>query len=121
VEVSSFGLWDFDLTTGEGYLTPGFCRFLGYSEQESPVTRRGGFDLIHPEDRESALRLLEAHIQGEIEEYQAEVRLRNKNGQYVRVVSRGKVISRDATGKALRIVGVHIDVGAMPVVGADPR
>jgi PAS domain S-box-containing protein len=109
VELTRHGLWDFNLTTGEGYLTPGFRRFLGYSEDESGPSRKGGFELIHPDDREAADRLLQAHLEGDTEEYEARVRLRKKNGQYVTVLSRGKVIARDPSGRALRIIGVHIE------------
>src|SRR5947207_11902386 len=107
--MSRHGLWDFNLVTGEGYLTPGFRRFLGYSEDESEPTRRGGFELIHRDDREAAERLLQAHLEGATDEFEAQVRLRKKNGQYLCVQSRGKVISRDASGRALRMMGVHLD------------
>ena len=109
MEVIRHGLWDFNLTTGEGYLTPGFRRFLGYSEDESGPSRRGAFELIHPEDRETAGRLLRQHLEGGAGEYEARVRLRKKNGQYVTVLSRGKVIARDASGRALRMIGVHLE------------
>jgi PAS domain S-box-containing protein len=112
LEVSRHGLWDFNLVTGKGYLTPGFRRFLGYAEYESGPTRRGGFELIHPDDREAAERLLREHLDGGIDEYEARVRLRKKNGDYVYVLSRGKVIARDATSRALRMMGVHLDLTA---------
>ena len=113
VEVTRHGLWDFNLATGEGYLTPGFRRFLGYAEYETEPARRGGFELIHPDDRETAERLLRDHLEGVTDEYQAHVRLRKKNGQYLHMLSRGKVSARDASGKPLRMMGVHLDVTAV--------
>jgi PAS domain S-box-containing protein len=115
--MSRHGLWDFNLVTGEGYLTPGFRRFLGYAEHEAELTLRGGFELIHPDDRDTADRLLREHLDGVTDEYEARVRLRKKNGQYLHVLSRGKVITRDAAGKPLRMMGVHMDVADIQPAG----
>jgi PAS domain S-box-containing protein len=113
VEVSRHGLWDFSLASGEGYLTPGFRRFLGYSDDDRASIRRGGFELIHPDDRESAERCLREHIDGLTEEYEARVRLRKKDGQYLHVLTRGKVIGRDSSGRPLRMMGIHLDLAAL--------
>ena len=121
MEVSRHGLWDFSLVTGEHYLTPGFLHFLGYGEYETEPGRRGGFGLIHPEDRDTAERLLREHLEGVSAEYAAEVRLRTKTGGYLHVLSRGKVISRDADGKPLRMVGIHIDLAAVAAVGQEEQ
>jgi PAS domain S-box-containing protein len=114
LEVSRHGLWDFDLVTGQGYLTPGFRRFLGYGENESEPARKGGFELVHPDDREAVETALAHHMDGAADEYEARVRLRKKNGQYLHVLSLGKVIARDAAGRPLRIMGVHLDIDAVP-------
>ena len=55
---------------------------------------------------------MRAHLAGESEEYEAQVRLRKKNGQYIQVLSRGKVSARDSSGRPLRMVGVHLNVAA---------
>ena len=121
MEMSCHGLWDFSLVTGEHYLTPGFLRLLGYGEHETEPGRRGGFGLIHPDDRDAAERLLRRHLEGGSDEYEAEVRLRKKNGEYLHVLSRGKVISRHANGKPLRMVGIHFDLAAVAAAGREEQ
>src|SRR4029079_19087494 len=42
--------------------------------------------------------------------YEAEFRLRHKEGHYVHVLSRGFPVRREAHGPVVRIVGTHIDL-----------
>jgi len=116
LEVIRYGLWDFDAVTGQGYLTPGFRLFLGYGEHEAEPARKAGFELVHPDDREAAETALIRHLAGFTGAYQAEVRLRKKNGQYLHVLSRGKVFARDAAGRPLRMMGVHLDIDTVSKV-----
>ena len=49
-------------------------------------------------------------IQGEIERFECEIRMRTKSGAWKWVLDIGEVIERDEAGKGTRIVGVHIDI-----------
>ncbi len=42
--------------------------------------------------------------------YQSELRLRTGAGEWHWILSRGRVIERDAEGEPLRMVGVHLDI-----------
>ena len=50
------------------------------------------------------------HIKGHTQHYDALYRQRHANGQWVWVHSRGRVIERDAKGRAVRMVGIAINV-----------
>ena len=52
----------------------------------------------------------EAHIQGETPCYEAEYRIRNAAGGWQWVLARGQAVSRDSRGRAIRIIGTHIDI-----------
>ena len=104
------GVWDLNFTTGNVYRNPRFAEILGYSLEELnlgvPIWRYIG----HPEDSAMADAALNEHLEGRKPVYQCEYRLRHKNGHWIWVLDRGKVVERDASGKAVRLVGTHSDV-----------
>ncbi len=65
--------------------------------------------LVHPEDRAAAERANESVARGQ-PTYEAEFRLRHKDGHYVQVLSRGFPVRRDPGGPVVRIVGTHFDL-----------
>ncbi len=73
-------------------------------------TERHKRSTIHPEDLEQVKRTFQAHLDGETESYSSKHRVLRENGSWSWVLSRGKVVSRDESGKALRMVGTHTDI-----------
>ena len=61
---------------------------------------------VHAEDKERVFMVLDQHLQGLRERYEAQYRLKNRNGHYIWVNDRGRVCERDATGKPTRVVGM---------------
>jgi signal transduction histidine kinase len=60
----------------------------------------------------------DAHFAGRSARYVNEHRVRCKDGQWKWILSRGLVISRDAAGRPLRMVGTHTDVTAAKLAEA---
>jgi len=110
LEITGQGVWDWNLVRREVGLTPSFRRLLGYTEAEWADEVRDWFDAIHPDDRTAARRALRDHIEGRNSIFEVEVRLRKKNDDYMRVRTRGQVMSRNEFGRPTRIVGVHSEV-----------
>ncbi|MBU0595840.1 PAS domain S-box protein, partial [Candidatus Bipolaricaulota bacterium] len=50
------------------------------------------------------------HLEGKTDSYETEHRVRHKSGGWVWVLSRGRVIERNADGKPLRACGTHLDI-----------
>ena len=108
LEASGDGVWDWHLASGREYRSPLWGGMLGYTPDET-----AGLEwrhLLHPEDRDEALRRLEACLHGSTPAYQAEFRLLGKDGKYRWIQARGKVCERSAAGDPLRFVGTHRDV-----------
>jgi len=82
---------------------------LGYGEDEIEPHVSAWERLVHPEDRTRADRAHERVARGE-PTYEAEFRLRHKDGHYVHVLSRGYPVRRQPEGKVVRIVGTHFDL-----------
>jgi PAS domain S-box-containing protein len=97
------GLWDVDLPSGTAWYGPRFESLLGYETGELAPSSEAISEIIHPDDQ--ALRLANWH--GHLEHntpYDAEFRLRHKQGHYEWVRSRGHA-ERDASGKPIWVAG----------------
>jgi PAS domain S-box-containing protein len=112
LDATSDGLYDVDFRTGETYYSPRYAAMLGYDPDELPPSQETWEGLLHPEDRLQALRLLDACLSGKTDEYEMEFRLRPKAGGWRWILSRGRIVARDAEGRALRLVGTHRDITA---------
>ncbi|MFN3413124.1 MAG: PAS domain-containing protein [Thermoanaerobaculum sp.] len=110
LEVSGVGLWDHDLVTGRVVRTPEWARMLGYEPEEIPPTSEAWRSLIHPEDLPAVDEAARRHEAGEAPEFEMEHRLRTKSGEYKWVLNWGRVVERDASGRALRALGGHVDI-----------
>ena len=104
------GVWDWDLVTGVEVFSRRCKEMYGYGETELS-DKASAFDLnTHPDDLGQMLRDRQAHFDGLTPTYVNEHRLRCKDGSWKWILSRGMVISRDAAGKPLRMIGTHTDI-----------
>ncbi|HPF69528.1 MAG TPA: ATP-binding protein, partial [Candidatus Krumholzibacteria bacterium] len=55
---------------------------------------------------------VQRHLDGESDHYETEHRLRHRDGSWIWVLDRGRVIARDAAGRPLRAAGTHQDITA---------
>jgi PAS domain S-box-containing protein len=84
---------------------------LGYTLAELyPINYHTWDPLIHPDDQQRAGEAMDKHFAGLSEYYECEVRLRHKQGHWVWVLDRGKVVEWDDEGKPNRVIGMHLDI-----------
>lgn len=100
------GLWDWQVKRNEVFLSTQLKRMLGYGPHETLPNFNSWATNVHEEDRERVFLVLNQHLQGLRERYEAQYRLRNRNGHYLWVHDRGRVCERDTTGQAARVVGM---------------
>ncbi len=110
LDASSNGVWDRNLITGEVYFGENWHRTLGYNETNKIHDFEAFEELLHPDDRDNVQALREAHTQGQTPRYEVEFRLRNKEGGWQWILSRGQAVTRDGQGRAMRIIGTHTDI-----------
>ena len=108
MEASTDGLWDAHYLTGECYFSPGYCRMLGYEPGELPQRVDTWLGLMHPDDRTELEKVREEKLAAG--QFEMEFRLKAKDGSWRWVLSRGRVLSRDAQGRVERALGTHIDI-----------
>lgn len=103
------GLWDWDLLTDQVYYSPRWMSMLGYAEEELDNHLNTWVYVVHPDDLEPSLLLINDFLEGRAEKYELEFRMRHKDGHYLNILSRATLV-RGADGKALRLVGTHVDI-----------
>lgn len=110
LDSADHGLWDWDIPADVVYRSERWTRMLGYSEQPPPNNLTALSGLMHPEDHAHVSAAVQAHLEGRTDTYVAEFRLRQHDGQWRWILDRGRVVSRTADGRPLRMVGTHTDV-----------
>ncbi len=105
-------LWDAHLPTGQGTVNARWHEMVGYRTGEVSADQAGWEALVHPDDLPRVLALQAEHVQGRLPRYEAQYRLRHRDGHWLWVLDRGRVVERDASGVALRMVGTHMDITA---------
>jgi signal transduction histidine kinase len=66
--------------------------------------------MVHPEDLPRVKQTLVDCLKGKEPEYVAEYRIKTLAGGWVWSLSRGRVVERDAEGRAVRMTGVNVDI-----------
>lgn len=112
LNATSDGVWDWDLKTGLVYLSPRYYEMTGYTSNEVIPNFEFLKSLIHPEDLLSALEVINDDISGKAEQSVFDYRMIVKDGSLKWIMSRGRVVERDAEGIALRMVGTITDISA---------
>ncbi|MDG5975540.1 PAS/PAC sensor hybrid histidine kinase [Hydrogenophaga taeniospiralis CCUG 15921] len=110
LESAGDGVWDWNLKTGEEFLSHGIKRMFGYEDDDLSNLAAELDSRTHPDDLEQMRADREAHFEGRAPVYRNEHRVRCKVGNWKWVLSRGMVIGRDDDGRPLRMVGTHTDI-----------
>lgn len=104
-------VWDYYIPENKVKFTSDFAEALGYDKDEMGDDLRFWEPLIHPEDLIGMKKTLKMHLEKSTN-YNDEFRFRSKNGEYKWFQSRGRVVTRDASGKPLRMVGTITDISS---------
>ncbi len=111
IEGTYAGTWEWNVQTGETIFNAVWAQLIGYTLEElAPVSIKTWEQFAHPDDLKKSYDLLERHFAGELPHYNCEIRMRHKDGHWVWINNRGRVITRTADGKPLMMFGTHIDI-----------
>jgi diguanylate cyclase (GGDEF)-like protein/PAS domain S-box-containing protein len=107
---SQQGFWDWDLRTGAVQRNARWAELLGYTFEEIQPFIGQWTELMHPDDRQRARQAIEDHIEGRLEQYRNEYRMRAKDGSYKWILDHASIVQRDKKGRPLRMCGTHTDI-----------
>nr|WP_326529060.1 EAL domain-containing protein [Rhodoferax sp.] len=110
LESTGDGVWDWYVQTGAEFVSPRLLQMFGYEEGELENQAEALDKRTHPDDVAQMCRDRDSHFDGRTPAYENEHRIQCKDGSWKWVLSRGMVISRDAQGKPLRMIGTFTDV-----------
>jgi two-component system NtrC family sensor kinase len=107
LEGSGVGFWYHDIASGRAWQSAGFRALLGYAAEAADVDP--GTE-VHPEDERLISTAMQHIASGAITQFEHEIRMLHRDGQYRWMLSRGRVAQRDANGNATRLVGMSVDI-----------
>ena len=107
---SGTGIWDRDVAGETIHYSSGWKAMFGYADDELSDRIEDAYTRLHPADADYVKAAMQAHFDGRTDTYEVKHRLRCKDGSYKWICSRGKVVSRDAEGRALRMIGTTTDL-----------
>lgn len=107
---ADLGSWDWDVPSGHVRFDTRWAQMIGFAVSEVAPNVTSWERLAHPDDMPAVQAALDAHFRGHTEYYETEHRMRHRDGHWVWVLDRGRVMSRDDQGRPLRMVGTHLDI-----------
>jgi len=102
--------WDWDARRTDVLLGGSWAIILRVGKETSALTLEQLAQMVHPDDLPKVKQVLGNCLNGGESEYMAEHRIRTLAGGWVWSLGRGRVVERDAAGRALRMTGVNVDI-----------
>ena len=112
LEGAELGVWQRNLLTGEATLSNRWQKMLGLEDAGPRLTTEHWRAKVHPEDWPELKRVIDRYLRGELAVYEAEYRMRHRDGHWIWVASRGRIMERSADGRPLLLCGTYMDVTA---------
>ncbi len=111
LEATDVGTWEWNAQTGETIFNEKWAEMVGYTLAElMPVSIATWREFAHPQDLKRSDEMLKKHFQGEIEHYDLECRMRHRDGHWIWIQDRGRVISWTEEGEPQWVFGTHLDI-----------
>lgn len=104
--------WDWNIQTGEVLFSGRWAEMFGHRLDALEPTFAAWENLLHPDDRPTAIEALQQHIAGDRPNYECEHRMLTSDGEWKWILTRGLVVGNDREGKAVHLAGTHTDIHA---------
>ncbi|WP_243368537.1 ATP-binding protein [Fundidesulfovibrio soli] len=108
-ETANLGYFDWNISTGDTYLSPLWKKQLGYADDEVPNRFEEFESRLHPDERQSVLDHVNGYLRRPYPDYELEFRLRHRDGSYRTIYTRA-VLLQDGPGSPQRMIGTHLDI-----------
>jgi diguanylate cyclase (GGDEF)-like protein/PAS domain S-box-containing protein len=119
VEGTRTGTWEWNVATGEVTVNRHWAEMLGYNLAElGRFSMDAWLPMVHPEDMAVSRDLLEKHFAGILPNYESDLRVQHKDGRWIWVHSRGRVLSWMPDGAPKMMFGTYKDISQRKLVEA---
>jgi PAS domain S-box-containing protein len=104
------GTWDWNIASGAVTFDARWASIVGFKLEQLRPHIETRIELSHPDELAASREQLRLHLSGTIDLYSFEGRLRHRDGHWVWVMDRGRVVQRNGAGRATRIMGTLLDI-----------
>jgi len=117
-KLSGDALTDWNLATGNIESGKQWKQMLGYVEGDLDDSIVQWQRIVHPEDLRTLQARIDAHLRSQEAAFQAECRLKAKDGQWRWFLLRGAVAARDSEGRPARVLLLQRDISEIKAAEA---
>ncbi len=112
VEATEVATWEWDIRSNCVSINKHWAGLIGHTMEElQPVSLESFEALLHPDDTEGFRQRLDEHFRGQSTYYDCELRMRHRQGHWVWLQARGRVLNRDEDGNPQSMLGIHVAIG----------
>ena len=111
-DAASIGVWEWDVISDTWFFSPTYFTMLGYAVDAGPADRQIWINRLHPDDRDVVRKKMQEARDAQHATYQYEARILHADGTYRWIESIGRILERDASGHAGRMMGIRLDITA---------
>jgi len=111
-ECSGDGIWDWDLVKDRIFFSKQWKEMLGYEQNEISEDLSEWFSRVHPDDIKGLKQKIDSCIQDASVLLDHEHRMLCKDGAYIWILVRGKVIDQQMSNKTERFIGTFSNINS---------
>ncbi len=110
LDATRLGTWEWNPQTGVTIFNQRWANMFGWDVCELEANVESWSSRLHPEDYDDVWQAIKNHLDGVTPFYESLHRIRHRDGHWIYVLDRGKIIERDNEGRAIRYTGTVTDV-----------
>jgi|GEM_PF-3772123 len=110
IEGARQGMWDWDLENDKLELTQYASEILGFDIPLVENATEVFLSRVHPDDQYATRKAIDEHLQGIVEYYEGEYRIKTQQDNWKWIHTRGRVVEHSSDGKATRAIGTYVDI-----------
>ena len=109
MSTANMSWWEMDMSTGQVLFERRKAEMLGYSPEKFKHYT-DFMALVHPEDQERTMDAMRSHLDGSLDKYEVEYRIKTISGEHKWFYDVGSVTKRDPEGKPLIVSGLVLNI-----------
>lgn len=110
VEGTGLIIYDWNVQSNQLFFTRTYKALLGFEATEFIGDRDEYLRRVHPDDRERVMKVTAETLAGQSDHYLNDYRIQNREGSYIWVRAKGKIVARNEAKQPLRMVGTLTDI-----------
>ena len=108
--------WDWHIPSGALIFDARWAEMQGYTLEELAPRVESWETRVHPDDLPKTKEALNRHFTGITTSYASEHRVLHKDGHWIWMLGRGKVVERDSNSNPVRALGTAVDITARKAI-----